>query len=300
MRRAGLATILALLLFMTMVSAAAAQQTGQINPRLPPPPPPSEAPAAAPAPRAVEITPLPLIREEEPVSVPDFVMIPRGTRIAVVLDTPLSTRITKKGDPVRFRTSDAVQLDDLLAIPPDTEISGTVLEAKRPGGFGKQGVMRVRVEEIKLSSGASAPIIARLDSQDTDKQGRISADSNRGADLYTLATWSAQGALLGAGIKGGKGAAIGAGAGAAIAMIILMSRRGPDLYLEPGMPFAVILDEQVELPGADVYTAQRSYAKQQASKAADSGNSSEVSRNPDNATLDKDRPALKRRPKKKP
>ena len=299
MRRADAATILAVLLSFATISAAAAQQTGQINPRELPPPPPPEGSSVQPAPKSVEVAPLPLNREAVPLPLPDYVVIPEGTRIAVVLDTPLSTRITKTGDPVSFRTTDPLQLDDVLTLPPDTEISGKVLEARRPGGFGKQGVMRVRVEHIKLASGSSVPLVARLDSQDMDKQGRISADSNRGADLYTLAVWSAQGALLGSQVKGGKGAAVGAGAGAAIALIILMANRGPDLYLEPGMPFAVIIDQQVELAGTDVYAAQQNYASARAADSARAAaSSSEVSRDPDNATLDKDRPQLKRRPKK--
>jgi hypothetical protein len=275
-----------------MASAAAAQ----INPRLPPLPPPEE-PVAQPAPKLLDIFPLPLTSPPPPL--PEVVVIPAGTRIAVVLDSPLSTRITKTGDSVSFRTSEPLPVDDFLEIPPETQITGKVVEARRPGGFGKQGVMRVKVEQIKLSSGTSTLLVARLDSQDVDNQGRISADSNRGADLYTLATWAAQGTLLGASVKGGKGAAVGAGAGAVIGLIILMARRGPDLYLEPGMPFAIVLDQQVELPGTEVYAAQQAYNRTHAAELARSANStSAISRDPDNATLDSARPKLKRRPKK--
>jgi hypothetical protein len=65
------------------------------------------------------------------------------------------------------------------------------------------------------------------------------------------------------------------------------------------MPFAVIIDQQVELAGPDVYAAQQSHASVRAADSARAAeSSSEINRDLDNATLDKDRPQLKRRPKK--
>lgn len=178
-----------------------------------------------------------------------------------------------------------VQLADLLELPADTMFVGSVVEVKRPGSFGKPGVLRVKVERVELSNGATANVVARLNTPDKD-QGRIAADSNRGADLYQLGMWTLQGTLIGSQVRGGKGAAIGAGAGAAAALIIMMSRRGPDVYLEPGMPFLVELDRAVELPGADVWAAQQEFAR---ARTHDAAADSELS--------GEERPQLKRRPR---
>jgi len=229
---------------------------------------------------------------------PATLVIPAGTHIAVVLDTPLSTRISKPGQIVTFRTVDPLPVRDTLEIPPETAFTGSVVKAHRPGAFGKAGELRVKVERINLSTGATADVVARLDSADPDAKGRISSDHNRAADLYSLATWTLQGTLLGGQIKGGKGAAVGAAAGATLAMIILASRRGPDVYLEPGTPFLVVLDQSVALPGAEVFAAQQHYAQTHASDAnASSAGPSEIQRNPDSADLDSNRPKLKHRPK---
>jgi hypothetical protein len=73
---------------------------------------------------------------------------------------------------------------------------------------------------------------------------------------------------------------VGAGAGALVAILISRSKKGQDLYLEPGMPFTVILDQPLELAGADVYNAQQEYASthpngsDSRSRDRDSGNSS--------------------------
>lgn len=227
-----------------------------------------------------------------PAPPPEEVFVPEGTQFEVILDTPLSTRMTKKGESVIFLLAEPVDVGDGLEIPPDTRITGTVTEAKRPGIFSRAGKLKVRIEQIELPAGGDAPITARLESGDPANV-RLKADSSRGADLYSLASWTLQGTLLGASVNGGKGAAYGAGAGAAAALIIMMSRRGPDLYLEPGMPFVVILDSPVELRGWDVQQSQAQYQQAQQSKPETTDEWS-----PDeDPELTTRRPKLKRRPK---
>lgn len=283
---------LAFLLILSMAPAAlplAAQQQ-PINTRVPPPPPPPEEPKPEPpAP-----SPLPSIPVVPP---PATVGIPAGTRLSVVLDAPLSTRISKDGQSVTFRTVDPLMVHDTLEIPPDTAVTATVVRARRPGAFGKPGELRVRVDRIELEGGASSPIVAHLDSADVNAQGQIKSDSNRAADLFSLASWTIQGTLLGSQIKGGKGAAIGAGAGAAIALILMASRRGPDLYLEPGTPFQVVLDETVQLPGPAVLSAQQAYERRHPSSSVNEGSSSGSTLGHEDSIPESERPKLKRRPR---
>ena len=110
--------------------------------------------------------------------------------------------------------------------------------------------------------------------------------------MIEMAQYALTGTLLGARIGGGKGAGIGAGAGALAALLIMMSRRGLDVYLEPGMPFVVVLDEAVELPGQEVHDAQVSYAKAHPDANADATVDPRMTIPPN------ERPVLKRRPKR--
>ena len=256
---------------------------------------------AKPAPRELE----PIV---PPADLPLTIEIPGGTPIEVILDTPLSTRMTKRGQAVTFRTSRSMALSDQLTLPEETVFTGSVVEVKRPGGFGQAGVMRVFLERVQLENGPSAAVVAHLDSPDIKGKGRIAADNSRTTDLYSLATYTLQGTLLGSAIKGGKGAAVGAGAGALAALIIMMSRKGQDLYLEPGMPFTVVLDQSVSLPARELYITQQMQLRARASSsgssnsvgtdpAADNPSAGPIERNPDSATLDPERPKLKRRPK---
>ncbi len=221
----------------------------------------------------------------------------------MVLDTPLSTRIAKQGQLVNFRTSDSVRLAGQLDLPPDTVFTGSVIEVRRPGSFGRSGVLRVKVDRLNLPSGRSADVYASLDSMDPNGYGRTRQD-RRSADLLSLAMYTIEGTLIGSQIKGGKGAAVGAGAGAAVALAIAMSHRGSDVYLEPGMPFQVILDQAVELPSKDVFSSQQAYAQSHPSAG---NHDSTVLRSPGSAVgrgvdqddeNDPDRPKLKHRPKR--
>lgn len=330
-----------LLAWVLVLSAwSAAAQQGTINPRIPPPPPPPEkaepppapqppvkppggttpqpaanpngGPHPAPPPSSFETTPQPNPTEPAtpPAWLPTSVVISAGTRIAVVLDTPLSTRIARQGQLVTFHTSDSLRLADQLEIPPETAFTGSVVEVKRPGAFGRSGALRVKVDRINLSTGATAEVLARLDSPDMNGRGRLTTDNRHSTDLMSLAMYTLEGTLLGSQIKGGKGAAVGAGAGAMAALIIMMSKKGSDVYLEPGMPFQVIMDQAVTLPGDSVWTAQQSYTRthrpawgnssgpdNSAGATSADSNRSEVERNPDGSVVDSDRPRLKRRPK---
>jgi hypothetical protein len=229
---------------------------------------------------------------------PEVVRLERGTQLNVILDTPLSTRMTKTGERVTFLLSEPLDVGDGLELPPDTRILGKVTEAKRPGMFGRAGKLKVKIEQIELPTGGDARLVARLHSGDPDAT-RVPPDHNRATDLYNLASWGLQGTLIGAGLGGGKGAAIGAGAGAAAAILIMASRRGPDLYLEPGMPFIVTVDSPVELRGWDVQNAQKQYAGTHSSRNGAYGSSESASEsNPENdPELRNNRPKLKRRPK---
>jgi hypothetical protein len=287
-----------------LAPSAGAQQQGPINARIPPPPPrevPATSSAPAPAspisdPEKTPLQPNPLLGVLPPSNLPASVQVPAGTRLSVILDTPLSTRIAKKGQVIRFHTEDAFRVHELLEVPPETEITGTVVEAKKPGLFGKPGVLRVKLDSMRLASGAEKEIAARLDSPDMKGNGRLTSDSRGTTDLASLALYTVEGTLIGAQIHGGKGAAIGAGAGALAAILIAMSHKGTDLYLEPGMPFAVILDQPVELAGQQVYEAQQAYEAAHPAGTS-SGERARGNERNTNGPSDPSRPKLKRRPR---
>jgi len=192
---------------------------------------------------------------------PVQVAIPMERPIRVSLDTPLSTRISRQGEIVTFRTSYSILLGDGLEVPPHTEIFGHVAEVKKPASFGKNGVLRVAVDRIRLDPDGGVELKAHVDSAEMRGQNRTATDKRRPTDLYSVMIGSVGGAIFGAAIGGAKGAAIGAGTGAGTAVLVEMAHRGDDVYLEPGMFFSVVLDQPVYLSGPAVYAAQQKFKR---------------------------------------
>jgi len=208
----------------------------------------------------------------------------------------MSTRISQVGQQVIFRTEHAVLLEDSLELPPDTAFIGSVVKMQKPGAFGKQGEIRVVVNQLRLSTGQAANIDARLDSADPGYSGKGGSDRSRAANIINLALWTAQGTALGANIHGGSGAAVGAGAGALVGLIIMASHHGQDVYLEPGTPFEIVLGQPVVLPGAAVAAAEESSRNALPAAAGLPASAAGGSARPAQSADDPDMPELKRRP----
>jgi hypothetical protein len=277
-----------------------AQEAGKLNVTISPPPPPEMPPAELP----IQPRTLPLLVPEMLPHIEGSVQIPAGTAFDVILHTPLSTRISQVGQEVEFRTTAAVPLSEGLALPEETIFRGRVVSLQKPGGFSKQGKMYVDVRELDLENGAVAQVAARLEAADPAAYGGGRTDRNRAADIFELAQWTLMGTVIGREAKGGKGAAVGAGIGATLALILLSSKRGTDMYLEPGTPFRVVLEKPVELSAAKVYAAQRAAARARqdwgANQSSDRSESSASAPEPneeDVVVQDRSRPKLKRRPK---
>jgi hypothetical protein len=220
------------------------------------------------------------------------VTIPAGTRIAVVLDVPVSTRISHKGQAIRFRTTESLMVDGRMELPSDSTFGGKLLDVKKPARFGIEGNIVLAVDTLELADGSHAPITAKLQATDPQASGKP-GDHSKSATILSSALWTAQGTLLGLAIGGAHGAAIGAGAGGAIAVGILASKRGHDVYLEPGTPFLVNLDQPVTFQALRPATPAPSV---EASSQAEAG-STDAASTDGSTSGDPDRPKLKVRPK---
>ena len=221
-----------------------------------------------------------------PSNLPERIAIPAGTRIPIVLETPLSSRFSHQGQAVIFRTTSALALGQELEIPPGVEVRGRVAEVTRPGVFGRSGGLRVTVERMVLPGAPAASLRAQLRSADINARGRLTTDGRRSLDRQGLVVLSLQGALAGAQF-GGKAAGIGAGAGAAIAAALMMSQRGRDVSVSAGTPFSVRLQQDADLAAPAVFWAQQDYASNHPSPAASEDGNAGFDTGP--------RPALKRR-----
>jgi len=185
---------------------------------------------------------------------PAKIELPTGTHIPLVLHNAISTRSAQPGDPVYFETSFPVMLNGKVVVPAGSWVSGEVTESKRPGRVKGRAELMVRLNTLILpnaymvSLAASPGNAGTGGNETTDREGRVTGDSDKGADVGTIAKTTGAGAGIGA-IAGqsAKGAGIGAGVGAAVGLATVLLTRGPEAELPRGTTLDAILDHPVVL-----------------------------------------------------
>lgn len=180
----------------------------------------------------------------------DFV-VPNGTRLVAVLNTPLATQTTQNGDRFTMEVTAPAQYRGAI-------IEGTVAQAERSGRVSGRAEMGLNFETIRLRNGQTYRFTGLIDSVknangDTvgvNNEGAV-RDGNQTTKTVTRAgIGAALGALIGAIAGGGQGAAIGAGvgAGAGAGSVILQGR--DNLRLDTGTEFTLTSSAPSNLRGS--------------------------------------------------
>jgi len=178
------------------------------------------------------------------------VIVEKGTVIPVELLNQLSTRTIKEGDKVFARTVFPISVNNKIAIPVGTNVQGVIKEVQRPGKVKGKASLTLSFQLMTLPGGIKLPIYASLGGADTgnrEGEASIEGDSTKGKDVGSIAKAGATGGVLGGVFGGKKGAAIGGGASATVALAGVLLSRGEDLTLEKGTEIEIVLDEKLEI-----------------------------------------------------
>jgi hypothetical protein len=239
---------------------AFAQQEGPVQPiekQTPVPPADSPAPPAPVPPSAAAAgtpsNPTPIATGSSAPK-PGKVEIPSGTSIPLVLHNGISTHSAKVGDPVYFETVFPIMVDGRVAIPAGSYVSGEVTESKRPGRVKGRGELMIKLNTLILTNGYmvnlnAVPRNAGTGGRETvDNEGKVIGDSDKAGDVGTIAKTTAAGAGIGGiATQSAKGAGIGAGVGAAAGLMAVLLTRGPDAELPRGTTVDVTLNRPILL-----------------------------------------------------
>ncbi len=186
------------------------------------------------------------------------VIVPAGTRLGVVLQNGISTRSAKPGDSVYLQTSFPITVGNRIVIPVGSYLRGELIDSKRPGRIKGRGEFRMRLNTLILPTGYTVDLNAAPRSADSggketmDSEGKITGGSNKGKDVGTIATTTAEGAGIGAIAGRAKGAGIGAGIGAAAGLAAVLLTRGPEAELPRGSTMDVVLEHDLTLDGSQI------------------------------------------------
>ena len=192
-------------------------------------------------------------------SAADFIVVPAGTKLPLVLHNAVSTRNARPGDPVYLETVFPIVQNDKILIPAGSYVQGEITETHRPGRAKGTGEMRIRLTTMILPNGYTVRFDAipanagTGGNETTGNEGEIKGDTSKAGDVGTVIKTTGAGAGIG-GIasRTGKGTGIGAGVGAAAGVAAVLLSRGPELELPRGTTLDAVLDRPLTLDAAKI------------------------------------------------
>lgn len=188
----------------------------------------------------------------------ETIIVPAGTRVAVVLENGISTRSAKSGDSLYFRTSFPITQSNRIVVPVGSYLRGELLETKRPGRIKGRGEFRLRLNTLIFPNGYTVDLNAAPRSADTggretmDSEGKVTGPGGKGKDAETVATTTVTGAGIGAIAAGAKGAGIGAGIGGLAGLGAVLLTRGPEAELPRGSALDIVLEHDLALDRSQI------------------------------------------------
>ncbi len=197
-----------------------------------------------------------------PAQLEDVILVPKGTRLMMDLETSLDSSVTREGDKVYLRIRNDIQVGGKLAIPRDVVIKGTASRVQ-PGmvnGKKREAELHIRLGEITLTDGGTLKVVSepiKLDTRDNMEPTGVARLLNGGLQginqsAPVVATGAMYGAAYGAGIKrAAYGAAVGTAAAAAVGMATGIFKKskgnGGEVELLPGSVMETFLSEPLEI-----------------------------------------------------
>jgi type IV secretion system protein VirB10 len=174
--------------------------------------------------------------------------LPAGSMLHVRLETTLSTRYNKNGDPFKGRVIEPVLYEDKEVVQAGSIVEGRVTFVKQPGRVKGVGEMRLLPEALTTPEEVRYSLVAGLEdargaegARVKDEEGTIKGPSSKKGDIAAVAAGTGIGAGVGAIGAGGSGALYGMGIGAAVFGIRSLFKRGKDIILPQGTELTFVV-----------------------------------------------------------
>ena len=174
-------------------------------------------------------------QEQPPPPIPSQLTLRPGAFITVRVNQFLSSDRNQAGDAFTATLAQPLVVDSVVVAEPGETVGGRVVEAKKAGMVKGVSRLALQLTSITLINGQPLPIQTQL-------SGRNGPTSN-GRDAAAVAGTTVLGTAVGASVAKpwdvGTGAAIGAGAGAAVGILgVLLTRGRPtEVYPEAMLTF---------------------------------------------------------------
>jgi hypothetical protein len=155
------------------------------------------------------------------------VTLPAGTRLPIVLDTPVASDTSRVEQSVRAHIARPVVLNGMTVLPAGSPVSGVVTSAVRSGKVKGRAHVAVRFDSVTRRGDSERYRIAA-------SQFARTAPATKKEDTLKVVAPAAGGAVIGRIAGGRKGAAIGTAVGAGAGGAVVASTRGKEVRLVKG------------------------------------------------------------------
>lgn len=196
--------------------------------------------------------------------------VPAGTKLLMRLKSGVNTKSAKPGDGVYLETDFPVSINNTMAIPPGTYVQGVIDNVKRSGRIKGRAEVLFHFTTLIFPNGYTVSVPGSVDnvpgadnSKVINKEGSVQADGTKGKDAGTIAGPAAEGAIIGALARGGKGALIGSGIGGAAGLAEVLFTRGNEINYPAGTPVEMVLQRPLTLERQRITQEKAEYAPRQ-------------------------------------
>ena len=166
-------------------------------------------------------------------AIPGRLTIRAGTFLTVRINQPLSSDRNQAGDAFSASLARPLVVDGIVVAQTGQMAGGRVVEAQKAGRASGVSRLKLQLTDLTLVDGQQLPIPSQMVTRN--------GPTTEGRDAAAIASTTATGAVIGAAADWGRGAAIGAGAGAAAGIIgVLLTRGAPTVvYPESVLTFRI-------------------------------------------------------------
>ena len=190
---------------------------------------------------------------------PSTVTIPAGTRVLMVLKSPLHTTSGTAGSGLYLETLYPVVQSDGVVIPAHTQVQGVVEADERPGHLKRTSEFRFHFTTLIFPNNLVMPINGVLQSIPGAKNIRTRSDDrtlepvDQTEKVVTpVATSTVGGAIIGSHRAFGIGLWPGAGLGAALGLGAVLLKRGDEISLPQGTNVEMVLQAPFSLDQSQI------------------------------------------------
>jgi hypothetical protein len=176
----------------------------------------------------------------------DAYHIPKNFRLTIVLDTPLSSNTSQRGDTFQTKIKEPLLYRDALVLPKGTMINGLVKRAQKYVKMGDKASLVLLFDQLVLPSGNQIPLLASLDTRSGSAPIKIEGKALQ--ESQTMLGTAVMGALM---EKPAQASSIGESGlmlGAMLGSSAVLLSNAKEVRLPVGSEITISLDEALMIP----------------------------------------------------